>query len=174
MKKNTLLLIGAGVVVAAIVGFFVFQSTGSGPGGNPVSQLENALTGAGSMKCEYTDTENRNTITYVKDGKIRSDFTGADGAGGMIYKDNAMWTWDEATKQGYSMVLPEYTETDEEIDLGQNQFDEKEDIEAEIEAYKESCSKESVSDSMFEPPADITFQDMGDFMNAMPEIPHEL
>lgn len=169
MKKNTLLLIGAGVVIAAVVGFIFLQSNDS----SPVSQLQNTLTAAGSMKCEYTDAENRNTITYVKDGKMRSDFTGPDGNGGMIYKDDAMWTWDDATKQGYTMILPEYTETDEaEYEFDTNGFNEKDEIEAQIEENKEKCENQSVSDDVFNPPADVIFQDMGDYMNALPVVPH--
>jgi len=183
MKNNTLIMAGVGILaVAAVGGFLYMRSSGNSPIGlpsDPMKSMENALTGSGSVKCEYTDEEGRVTISYIKDGKIRSEFSDQENEpGGMIFKDNAMWTWNSATKEGFTMVLPEVEEsTDSQYDDGddfdQSPFNEKREIEEEIEKYKEQCNNERISDDMFEPPTDITFQDMSDFYQNMPQIPQE-
>ncbi|HRN96105.1 MAG TPA: hypothetical protein PLD54_01525 [Candidatus Levybacteria bacterium] len=176
MKNTKLLLIGAVVLLVLGGAFFYFQSSGNSPlnvTNDPMKSMENALTGSGSVRCEFTDEDGRNITTYVKNGQIRSDFTGGEeGQGGMIFKNDTIWTWDQTTMQGFTMVVPKTDGTeDDAVDNGQSPVNQKKEIEDQIEKYKESCNNENVSDSVFEPPSDITFQNMNDFMNSLPQMP---
>lgn len=181
MKSNKLILIIALVVLIAGAGFLYFKSSGSSL--NPLSQdpmkdMEKAISGSGSVKCEFVDEEGRNITSYVKDGKIRVDSTGGvdEEERSMIFKGENIWTWDVVSKQGFTMSVPEDDpESDIEAtegDTGQEEaLSERDKIQSEIEKYKESCKNESISDSLFEAPSDVTFQDMSYFLKALPDMP---
>ncbi len=178
MNKNLLILIGGIVVVAAVGGFLFLQGNSTGNKGslnNIAENLQASLTGSGSMKCEFTDEGGQHTVTYIKDGKIRADFSGGEKEGSMIFKDKAMWSWEHATKQGVTMEFPEIDESDETPDVafGTNSREGKKEIEEQVEKYKDSCKNEQISDDLFTPPTDVTFQNMSDFMNAVPQLPNQ-
>lgn len=144
---------------------------------NPADVVSNALTDSGSVKCEYTDEEGRQITAYVKGERIRTDITGGtEGAMSMIYKDNTSWTWDTATKQGMLFTAPEVTPGEGEkvtVEEGPATQDSNE-VKAELEKYKESCTNQTIADTMFEPPADVKFQDYSQMMQQqMNQIPAE-
>ena len=172
MKNKNLLLIVVGVVlVLAIVAFFLF-GRGTSPLANlsksaPDDLVTSAISGSGSVKCEYTDDEGHVVTAYIKGGNMRTDLTGGqEGAMSIIYKDKTSWTWDNTTKQGMKYTAPKVEEADEVVD-GETQDSDSQnsdEIATEIEQYKESCKNESVDDSMFDAPADVTFQDYSQMM----------
>lgn len=166
-NKNLPLIIG-GVLVLGVIAY-ILLNRGASPLSNadPESAIKNALSGTGSVKCEYTDDDGRLVTAYVKGEKMRTDVTGGqEGNGSMIFKDNTSWSWDNTTKKGVMFKAPEVTGTEsDETSETELDVEDSEDIKEEIEQYKESCKNENVPDSMFEPPTDVTFQDFSQMMN---------
>jgi hypothetical protein len=174
VKNNRLLLIlGAALVVILAVGFLMFRGGGSVPGlSSPEDLVASALTGSGSVKCEYTGEDGAVVTAYVKNGMVRTDVTGGpEGDGSFLMKDKTVWTWQDSTKQGMTYTIPDVAPVEgETAETEGNMSDE---VERDLEQYKDSCTSESIPDSMFEVPGDVTFQDfsqmMGDGMQALPE-----
>ncbi len=177
MNKNILILIGGIVVVAAVGGFLFLRGNNSSTGSpnNPVENLQASLTGSGSMKCEYTDETGQQVVTYIKDGKIRSDYSGGEGNGSVIVQKEGMWSWENETKQGMYMAFSDVDEIadSQDADFDNSSVENKKEIEEQVEKYKDSCKNERISDDLFNPPTDVTFQNMSDFMNAVPQLPNQ-
>jgi hypothetical protein len=166
-------------VVALAAGGYFLMNSGSNPlvNNSPEAIVQNALSGRGSVKCEY-DEEGKHIITYVKGEKMRTDATGGEeGNGSMIFKDNTSWTWDSATKQGFTFKAPEVspaeTETEDDNET-EDMMEDSEEMKADVEKYKDSCKNENIPDSTFEPPSDVTFQDYSQMMQQqMNQVPSE-
>lgn len=164
-----LLLIGVVVLVVVGVGaFMVFGNKSAGDesassGSNAFTSIKDALSKSLSLQCEYTDSEGRSSVVYIKNGAMRGDITGGGPgeSGSMINKDGKMYFWNE--EGGYVMTI---TEGD---DMGDYESSDSqsagEDFMEEIEEYKESCKPAVVSDSLFTPPSDVQFTDMSQMMN---------
>lgn len=177
MQKTPIFLV-AGVVVVALVagGYYFMNSQGNtllSSKKDPVQTIEEALTGTNSVKCEYTDEAGQKVVAYIKAGKMRSDIVEGQGLGGVLYKDSMMWTWDNETKQGFMMDVPEGDDYTQPMDEGMSSPStvNKSELEANIEKYKQHCKEESINDSVFEPPTDVVFQNMGDLMKSLPQMP---
>lgn len=174
MKKTPLLFAGLVILVAVLAGGYYFMnSKGSNPltnSTNPIKNMEDALSGSGSMKCEFIDEQGQQVVSFVKAGKMKSVINNGQGMGGMIYKDDTMWTWDSVSKQGFTMSVPKGSESTESVgEFSDYPAADKSELEANIEKYKDQCKEQSIDDSEFNPPTDITFQDMRDLINAMPQ-----
>lgn len=178
MKNKKPLFIVLGVVLLGAVAFYFMKQKGLGPlsslSGNPADVFSNALTGSGSVSCEYTDAQGQIVKAYVKNGKIRTDMTGGtQGNMSFIMRDKTMYSWKQGTNEGFAYKIPEVTGTQDQSDVqitpGQTGTD---DIKANIEQYKESCVNGSVDDSMFELPTDVNFTDYSTMMqDATKQIP---
>ena len=172
---NQKLLIGLVVIllVGGGVGFVVMSKKGtpatpgtsqtSTTGGNVFTSIKDALSKSLSLECMFTDEDGRQTKAYVKAGAVRSDFTGkiANESGSVIMKDKKIYFWN--AQGGFMMEVPEETPaagepTTKETPGGVG------DIMETMEQYKESCKPAVVADSLFTPPANITFQDFSQMM----------
>lgn len=165
MKNLKLPLIIVGVILIAAIGYFVVMNKGS-LSSNPTDVVNNALTGSGSVKCEYTDEEGRQITAYVKGEKMRTEIVGGtEGSMSMIYKDKTSWTWDNTKKQGMMFKAPEVTPAEgKEVTEVTPATQDSDEVKAQLEKYKESCKNQTLADSMFDPPTDVTFQDYSQMM----------
>ena len=182
-NKTTRLLIGALIFVVILVGgFLMFRGSsqmGSIGTGNPQDLIASALSGTGSVKCEYTGDDGATVTAYVKNGMIRTDITGSpEGDGSFIMKENTTWTWSPSTLQGVMFVLPEASEDAVEIEVNEESQTTADEIAADLERYKDSCRSENVDNAVFEVPSDVVFQDFSQVINdemqmQMQEVPEQ-
>lgn len=125
------------------------------------SSIKDALSKSVSLECTYTDESGRNSVTYIKGGAIRSDFTAKDTAesGSMIMKDNKMYFWNGKTGMMMEFdpsAMMGGTPT-QNVTPGQQK---PEDVIGALEQYKQYCKNATVSDSLFVPPTDVKFTDV--------------
>lgn len=129
-------------------------TTGGQTGGKSVfDSIKDAMSKSLSLQCDYTSGNVKSTV-YIKGKSLRSE---TDSQGSKIYailKDNKLWSWSDKDKNGLLMDL---TDTQNKEAAGQKSGD---DIIGEVEKYKQNCKQTIVSDSMFNPPSDIKFQDL--------------
>lgn len=167
MKNNRVLLILGGVLlVILVVGFLISRSGGQVPGmtSSPSDLVTSALTGSGSVKCEYTGEDGAVVTAYVKNGMVRTNISGGpEGDGSFLMKGKTFWTWQDSTKQGMTYTVPDVTPVETEAVESEGNMSEK--VASDLEKYKDSCTSENVSDSMFEVPSDVSFQDLSQVMN---------
>jgi uncharacterized protein YxeA len=155
-----ILLLGGGV-------FVLSQNKNGASSGNIVSTVKDAVSKTASMQCDYTDEQGRVSKTYIKNGAVRSDYTGktAQDSGSVIVTGKKMYMW-TADKKGFSYDIPEVTVTP-----GQNQAPEsgnkKDEFMSGLDKYKDSCKAAIVSDSLFTPPSDVTFTDYSEMQKMM-------
>lgn len=166
MKKNQkpLIIVVAAVALVGISAFFFLQNkSGTSEQANVITSIKDALSQSVSMECTYTDEEGRQSKAYIKNGAIRSDYTGADEeeSGSMIVTEKKMYMW--SGKEGYMMDIPEVTPTEEEQTVSES-IAQKDEVVADLEKYKESCKPAVLLDSLFTPPADVNFQDYSQMM----------
>ncbi len=132
-------------------------------GPNAVTSIKDALTKSVSMECEYEEGTTK-TKAWIKNGAIRADVVSEDeqsnGSFIMKDKDKKMYFWNE--KEGYVMTIPD----SEEVEGSEStESSPTNDIMKDLEEYKDHCKPAVVSDSLFNPPSDVTFQDMSEMMN---------
>lgn len=167
-SSNKAILIVVALVVLIAGGIFYYLNMNGKsilPVNNPVTSIKDALMHSVSMECEYKDAEGRSTKAYIKNGAIRTDVvdpTNTNASGSFILKDKKMYTWHD--KEGYVMTIPDVTPSEGETsDTATN---ESENIMKDLEEYKDNCKTSIVSDSLFNPPADVKFQDMSKMMES--------
>lgn len=117
--------------------------------------IKDAMSKSLSLQCDYSSDNVKSTV-YIKGKSLRSE---TDNQGSKIYailKDNKLWTWSDKDKNGIIMDLTA-TQSQTNPQGGQKSGD---DIVNEVEKYKQNCKQTVVSDSMFNPPSDINFQDL--------------
>ncbi len=117
-----------------------------------------------SLKCIYETPEGTKVTTYLK-GKdqIRSKIENKNQKSETIFLKNKIYVWDNNTKEG--MIL----------NVNQNIKNENEKIKIEnpdkyleeLEKVKAKCSQTILSDNIFQPPADIKFQDLDKIQEMM-------
>lgn len=162
MKKKNLFILIALILIVVIAAFFVFKGkgskgTGSTQGGGVFGSIQDAITKSLSLKCEYKTGDNT-TIAYVKGTSVRieGNFDGKNNSAA-IMKDNKLWTWDTATKQG--VVFPLDTGKAEDANATSKG------IISGLENEKQFCKVSIFSDTIFDVPTDVKFQDLGNFQN---------
>ncbi|HSA84056.1 MAG TPA: hypothetical protein VLF20_04175, partial [Patescibacteria group bacterium] len=113
MKKNNLVIVIVVVLILAVAGWWYFgKNNGALNQGGMMSNGIADLFGQNvSMTCTYTDEEGRQATTHIKNGAIRSDYTGAtaEETGSMILRDKVVYTWQG--KEGIKMTIPDVTIT---------------------------------------------------------------
>ena len=173
MKNKTPLFVILGLVLLGVAAFYFMQQKGSVSPltGSPADIFSNALTGSGSVKCEYKDQEGQTVTAYVKGGKIRTEMMGGtQGNMNFIMRDQMMYSWNQGTKEGFVYKVPEVTGTPDETETPDQSG--AKDVKADLEQYKESCTNTSVADSVFEVPADVNLVDYSKMMqDSMKQIP---
>lgn len=164
-------LVVVAIIVLALlggIGYMIMSKRAGNPpvspptGGNVFTSIKDALSKSLSLECSFTDAEGRQTKAYVKSGAVRSDFTGktANESGSVIVKDKKMYFWN--SQGGFMMEIPEETPV-----AGQKAPETPGsvgDVMGTLEKYKENCKPSVVSDSLFTPPTNITFQDFSKMM----------
>lgn len=147
---------------------------GEGQEGNIFTSIKDALSKSLSLECSYKDEKGAETKTYIKGGAVRVDANltsaGPEAYSQSIFKDQKMYSWNPETKKGVVFEIPETAmEEAEKLKVTaaaqKPQGDGKgEKFLSEIEKYKNSCKSAAVSDSLFVPPTDVTFQDLSKMM----------
>ncbi len=137
-------------------------------GANPVKDLfAKALQGNSSIKCTYTNESGTGTF-YVKNGMMRMETQVAGKNASMIFKKPYVYSWQEGSTQGMKMDTSQTAPTGTQ----QKQYTSPEDVQANLDKYRPNCSEESVADSMFELPSNVTFSDLSETMkNVMQKMP---
>lgn len=184
MNKRIIIL---GVVVVAILAaafFFLMPKTsplnnnGTKTGNNNTPEqnadlFTQAFTGNESVKCAFTQ-EGSSATAYIKQGKIRIDSMGTDGAqyGNAIINGNMVYVWQTGNNTGYKIDTSTYEGAN---GMSGQEFTDPEKIKQEVQQSQPSCNKENIDDSVFTPPASVTFSDysqmMQQFQNSNGTIP---
>ncbi len=162
-----LLLVGGGAYYFMSNKSGGLPSTTSTPSGQTTgsvfSSIKDALSKSLSLECSFTDTEGRQTKSYVKNGAVRADITApkVEDSGSVIVKDKKIYFWN--SKGGFMMEVPETTPgagqpsgTGSQAQAG-NVLDT-------MEKYKSSCKPGVVADNLFIPPTTVQFQDFSKMM----------
>lgn len=155
------------VVILLLLGIGAYLVLGNGKNSmmgsavNKITSAKDMLTASVSMHCEY-DENNMHSKVEIKNGAVRVDSTGQseEQNGSIILKGKKMWMWHG--KEGYTYDIPDAVDASgKTVD---SQSTQKEDLMKSLEAYKDACKPAVVSDSLFNPPSDVTFSDMSSMM----------
>lgn len=145
----------------------VAQNNPSPTSGNVITSIKDALANSQSLECTYADDKGTTNVAYIKNGAIRSDFTGTtpQESGSVIMKDNKMYFWNGKT--GFMMTfdpsqLGTVTPGTQKVTPGQKNPN---DVVEDLEKYKQNCKQATVDDSLFVPPTDVKFTDFSSLMN---------
>ncbi len=179
---NPKILLGLGIAAAILIGLLLFmtQKKGSLPipsrsniTENTIFSAKEALTKGTSVKCEYTDPQGRKGIIYANAGRVRVEGYGqGEEASYSIFNGLKSYTWSPTTKKGYVFTIPEITPgvtvtpADTRADLNVA-------VDA-LEGYEQKCTNENVLGEMFEPPADVTFEDLSAMMEQTQDLQKQL
>lgn len=165
-SKMTPKIIG-GVVVLILLGaaayFFLVKGKNSPlTGNNPISSVKDMLTASVSMHCEFTDQGKKSKVD-IKNGAVRMDYSGAteQETGSIIIKNKKMYLW--TGKEGYVYDVPDEKGGSTGEQSG-SQPSQKDDFMKSLEQYKNSCRPGVVSDSLFDVPGDVKFNDISKMM----------
>lgn len=175
-------LIAAIVVVGGAIWYFSSGSGNQAPiEGSVEGAMENEGSGmlasliarAGSWKCEVTSeieaAPSQGTV-YVSGGKMRGDFSsqpealgGASVVSHMINTGEFIYTWSDAYPQGMKMAVPPEGSNVSSDPAASGGVDYQSQVHY-------SCSPWAADESMFAPPAGVSFMELGDkgMMPAMP------
>ncbi|MGB9883015.1 MAG: hypothetical protein ACPLRN_00660 [Microgenomates group bacterium] len=132
---------------------------------NLVQGIKDLITTNVSIKCIYEIQGGTKVISFVKGkDKIRSTIENGNQKTETIFTNGKIYSWDNKTKQGMIMTiknLPEQTAQEKPIAEDPEKYIEQ------LEKMKAVCQKESFPDSVFQPPADIKFQDFDKLQEMM-------
>ncbi len=132
------------------------------PANEESSSLKNLMGMNKSQKCEFSSTEEDVTSSgtfYIANNKARGDFQstakGTTTKGHMIIDSIYSWLWNDGSNEGIKFAIDQnQTESNQTQSVDPNKN------------YKFSCDSWRADDSMFTPPANITFSEF-----KMPAIP---
>jgi hypothetical protein len=168
------IVVGVAIVGLAIGGWYFFLRGGQAPLAptqEEVSQevqapqeegftgrLKDALTLGRSMKCVWQQDENNFGTAYVKSEKVFTKVTVEGKKTNSIMADNCTYVWEEGKTDGFKMCYEPVAE--EEVETGE--IPETPSGEPPVSVGQTpdvnyTCEPAIVSDSMFNPPAGITF-----------------
>ena len=169
LNKKIILIVG-GIIVLVLAFFFLTQNKTTTTNETTdltttqqttqenttvFDSIKDAMSKSLSLKCEYV-AGGGSVVAYIKGNSIRMDnLNGNNNSGNAIIKDNRLWTWSNQTNEGAVMTLPKPEEGKQTS---------SEEIINNLEEQKQFCTPAVVSDSAFEPPANIKFQDLTKMM----------
>jgi len=132
-----------------------------------IESIKDAFTKKLSFKCQYQPEGANEVVTmYFKGGKIRSEYSsGSEIKNIAIVDNNRMWNWQPKEKKGVVFSIDLFKGENNP----QNQSFNQEELIEQAEKYRQNCRVENFSNSLFEPPVDIQFQDMDKMMKGMME-----
>lgn len=140
-------------------------STENNESGGLFSSIKDAMQKGVVLKCEYTDEDGQSSIAYIKGDKVKSVISNPSdnsGPNNFLMLDNSMYMWSTSTNQGFVIKVDEQTmEKSKQQTQGLENADKatNTDILGTLETYKDRCKPATVSDSEFEKPSNVTFQD---------------
>jgi len=109
-----------------------------------------------SLKCEYSAGEGEKYVYYVKGNNVRFEGTGKpNNESATIITEDKLYNWNLKTKEGF--IMPLRRQEDEGKTTAEEIIDN-------LEANKQHCQPAVVSDSVFEPPTDVKFNDLSKLM----------
>ncbi len=117
------------------------------------SSVKDALDKSIPIKCKFVDPDGANAIAYIKKGEIRMEVekNNDSPATHVIVRDEKMYMWAEGESGG---LMVDFSKKTAGVQSDINSAD---DLLGVIEERKEDCSREVVSDSIFEVPGDVQF-----------------
>ena len=125
--------------------------------------IRDAITKSLSLKCEY-NTGTSKTVVYVKGTLIRIDGSWQNKKNnGTIIKDNKLWSWDMDKKEG--IIMP--------LQMNQDKTLSSEEIINNLEKEKQFCQVAVISDSVFNPPTDVKFDDLDALFEKISGMPKQ-
>lgn len=120
--------------------------------------IKEAMARSLSLKCEY-DSGNGKVTVYIKGNNLAIDGYGQENSRYQaIIKGDKMWVWNKDKKEGFIFT----TEAKE----GEQSGFSSEEIIADVEKEKQFCKTAVVSDSAFDLPANVKFQDVSSMMGS--------
>lgn len=141
------------------------------------------LMGNNAVKCTL-NTNDGEVVTYIKGEKIRVEGEGisfdtadtptaTDNKGTMIRQGDYVYIWSgkEGIKANITNIQENATAMNLDFeDFSKDKLIEELQLQNEGEQLKYNCEKANIDDSMFTPPADVTFTDMEEFIKTLKEI----
>lgn len=125
-----------------------------------LDSIRDAVARSVGFKCEYLTDETKTSV-WVKGQSIYSETEVKGNKNFSILKEDKVWVWTGKDTNGIYMDLSAVEDTQTQ-DTG-NYKNTEETIE-ELEKFKQNCWPTDIADSLFNPPADIQFQDLGALM----------
>lgn len=130
-----------------------------------VESIKEMVTKNINLKCTYEIPEGGKVITYLKGkDKIRSTVESKGRKNEVLFLNGKMYSWDDESKQGITMTikdLPQPTPGQKiTVENPENYIEQ-------MEKMKASCKQENFSESIFQPPTDIKFQDLDKLQEMM-------
>ncbi len=138
-----------------------------------------AIQSGQTASCVLTKKDGTGEMRYsIKGEKVRvSGLTGQTQTGAqassMLLDGEFMYTWDETTKEGMKFPIPDPAETQqaqEQVPQIPDLTDETSRQELTDDGYEINCTVEAVPDSVFTPPADVTFTDASAVMEGAQQM----
>jgi len=108
------------------------------------------------MKCTWKKDENNFGTAYMKNNKIYTEVTQASKKMYSLVVDNCNYSWEEGKTDGFKVCF--------EPEEGEEEMPTPEEFTWETPDIQYSCVKTVVSDSRFNPPANVNFMDLEQMM----------
>lgn len=140
-------------------------------------KLGQIIASGGQADCQVTNLTDKTSTQIILSGKkikfIGSDF--GEGKKGTMLTDSVYtYIWSEGEKVGFKTRLePEKATEPAEAIPQEESLDTTKKAESfdDDTKYKTECTRRSISESEFIPPADIEFTDFADMMKSIPQVP---
>lgn len=175
-KKLPLIIIGAVIIVGAILFFLVFNKPAKNTESvdNITTESENSFSGSmkdligigKSQKCTYENSTGKGTLFVSPSGKVRGDFEtydeGKTSFGHIIADGDISYFWTDGETSGMKIVSetsPDSSENGSDFTSAQysgSGFDGD---------YSYKCSAWITDESKFTPPGDMKFQSIEEMMS---------
>lgn len=125
---------------------------------NPITSIQDAIAKNMSLECDYTSAAGTKIKAYIKNGKVKFEVTGKTPAESStsVMMDKKIYFW--GAQGGFMMTMPEITVTPAAGNVTAVPNQGQQTLDA-LERYKNSCKQAAVSDSEFDLPKDVKFQD---------------
>lgn len=176
--KNKFLIIAVAVFLLVAGGFYYFsKKTPAVPGttneiSSGVKSLKVLLNENIPQKCTFSSNDESGQTegtSYISGGKVRTDITTTSDnktvVSHMIFDSKTSYVWQDGEKNGFKTSFTENKiESTDEPSEETSQSNEA-DLNQEID-YK--CSAWIPDNSLFNPPADVTFSDFSEMFKASP------
>lgn len=177
MNRN-LLIAGGVILVLAVGAYFLLNKNSDSPLGGSIQNPDqtadmvmSAFEGSGSVKCTFQDDTSAGTA-YIKNGSVRVESSGTDDAqyGNVIMKNDTVWVWETGKTEGFMMENISQYQDDQAAPSG---YVDPNEVREQVTQNNAECNNEMISDDMFNPPSDVTFQSFSSMMqdaeNSLPE-----